>query len=397
MDQEKIPLKIIFYTFCKNEIDFVDRWVETVNKADLVLVIDTGSTDGTYEKFLEKAATRPNFIITQRIYDFFRFDVAFNDARSLLEPFHNPTCRSIYVYLELDQTYTCENICSEIKKQYDLFSKAKGFPPLKIKLRRKEIYPSGAETSRDGKLYSFGNWEPSAQKFIVHEENYHIDNFSFPHFFELRPKDLNDDSILLINNATLLHTPSMDKNPSREAFYLKLLKIRYEESLDKEITTNPYDTFSALIYYIFFVLIEHQRIKTTSSEKIQESFFEIQKVINLKGAEYFKHYIAYLYLIQFYFIFCLLFNQHFTEYEKILKIAKFIYLKILDYKESFKDIRKFRTSFPLWEEPVFKFLPRENTDEIRDLQKLISNLSDNEKVKEFIPSFEDFGKKYLGF
>jgi len=58
------------YTICKNEIDKVDRWVEYTRFYDYRVILDTGSTDGTYEK-LKKV---PGIIITQISYDPKEFD-----------------------------------------------------------------------------------------------------------------------------------------------------------------------------------------------------------------------------------------------------------------------------------------------------------------------------------
>ena len=42
--------KICVYVICKNEIKFVrdTDWLNRVLEADKVLILDTGSTDGTY-------------------------------------------------------------------------------------------------------------------------------------------------------------------------------------------------------------------------------------------------------------------------------------------------------------------------------------------------------------
>ena len=45
--------KICVYAIAKNEIKFVERWYESVKEADYVCVLDTGSTDGTFERFKE--------------------------------------------------------------------------------------------------------------------------------------------------------------------------------------------------------------------------------------------------------------------------------------------------------------------------------------------------------
>ncbi len=73
-------MKICVYAICKNEIKFVHRWYNSVSEADYVCVLDTGSTDGTYEE-LKKL----NIITAQKRYDFFRFDVARNDSLTLIQ------------------------------------------------------------------------------------------------------------------------------------------------------------------------------------------------------------------------------------------------------------------------------------------------------------------------
>ncbi len=73
--------KICVYAISKNEIKFVDRWYNSVKEADYVCVLDTGSTDGTYEKFKELGV-----ITKQKKYKNFRFDVARNDSMALIPP-----------------------------------------------------------------------------------------------------------------------------------------------------------------------------------------------------------------------------------------------------------------------------------------------------------------------
>ena len=39
--------KICVYAIAKNESKFVKRWMESMSEADMVVVLDTGSTDDT--------------------------------------------------------------------------------------------------------------------------------------------------------------------------------------------------------------------------------------------------------------------------------------------------------------------------------------------------------------
>lgn len=48
--------KTCVYAICKNEEQFVDRWMDSMSEADLIVVTDTGSDDGTVEKLKAKGA-----------------------------------------------------------------------------------------------------------------------------------------------------------------------------------------------------------------------------------------------------------------------------------------------------------------------------------------------------
>ena len=43
--------KICVYAICKNEINRIDKWVNAIkDEADDIVVLDSGSTDGSFEK-----------------------------------------------------------------------------------------------------------------------------------------------------------------------------------------------------------------------------------------------------------------------------------------------------------------------------------------------------------
>ena len=46
-------MKVCVYTICKNEINNIDQWLDCMSEADYMVVVDTGSGDGTYEKLRE--------------------------------------------------------------------------------------------------------------------------------------------------------------------------------------------------------------------------------------------------------------------------------------------------------------------------------------------------------
>ena len=87
--------KIAVYAICKNEEKFVDRWMNAVKEADMVIVADTGSTDATVEKLKMNGA-----ICNEIKVDPWRFDVARNIALS-----HVPEDVDICVSTDLDEVF----------------------------------------------------------------------------------------------------------------------------------------------------------------------------------------------------------------------------------------------------------------------------------------------------
>ena len=89
--------KICVYAICKNEIQFVDKWLDSMSEADYIVILDTGSTDGTFEKLKnDPRVTR----VEQKIYDPWRFDNARNDALLLC-----PEDTDIFVSTDLDEIF----------------------------------------------------------------------------------------------------------------------------------------------------------------------------------------------------------------------------------------------------------------------------------------------------
>lgn len=89
--------KICVYAICKNEIKFLDKWLENMSEADYVVVLDTGSTDGSYE-FLKQdpRCTR----VEQEIINPWRFDVARNKSMELI-----PEDAEIFVCTDPDELF----------------------------------------------------------------------------------------------------------------------------------------------------------------------------------------------------------------------------------------------------------------------------------------------------
>ncbi|MBE7722253.1 tetratricopeptide repeat-containing glycosyltransferase [Lacrimispora indolis] len=90
-----MKLKICVYAICKNEVQFVDKWMDSMSEADLIVVTDTGSEDGTVEKLRERGA-----VVYVDIVKPWRFDVARNISLD-----HVPEDADICVCTDLDELF----------------------------------------------------------------------------------------------------------------------------------------------------------------------------------------------------------------------------------------------------------------------------------------------------
>lgn len=90
-------MKICVYAICKNESKFIDRWLSSLQQADYIVVLDTGSTDNTYQLLLSDKRV---YKAQQKIITPWRFDVARNESMKLI-----PEDTDICVVSDLDQVF----------------------------------------------------------------------------------------------------------------------------------------------------------------------------------------------------------------------------------------------------------------------------------------------------
>lgn len=87
--------KVCVYAICKNEEKFVNRWVDSMSEADLIVVADTGSSDNTIEMLKNRGATVKSIEIKP-----WRFDFARNESLELV-----PDDVDICVCTDLDEVF----------------------------------------------------------------------------------------------------------------------------------------------------------------------------------------------------------------------------------------------------------------------------------------------------
>ena len=89
--------KVCVYAICKNEMKFLDKWLYSMSEADYIVVLDTGSTDGSFEYLQnDPRCTR----VEQKVFDPWRFDTARNESMKLA-----PEDTDIYVCTDPDELF----------------------------------------------------------------------------------------------------------------------------------------------------------------------------------------------------------------------------------------------------------------------------------------------------
>ena len=88
-------MKVVVYAICKNELAFVDRWVNSMSEADEICVLDTGSTDESAARLKLRGVQ----VHTQAVKPW-RFDAARNLSLSFV-----PEDTDICVCTDLDEVF----------------------------------------------------------------------------------------------------------------------------------------------------------------------------------------------------------------------------------------------------------------------------------------------------
>ena len=234
--------KICVYAICKNESQFVDRWLTSMSEADYIVVLDTGSEDNTYE--LLKNDPRV-YRAEQKIIKPWRFDTGRNESMKLI-----PDDANILVCTDLDEILEpgwanilrerwIEGVHKRAIYKYAWSHSSNGEPA--------KIFQYDKIHSRDW-VWNFPVHEILAHPDDVLNCEYHVDN-----------------ALMVFDEIYLHHYP--DQTKSRES-YLQLLEIRKKE--------NPTDYYGK-------IYLAHEYYYR---EKYQESINELQDILTNYAGKY---------------------------------------------------------------------------------------------------------------
>jgi glycosyltransferase involved in cell wall biosynthesis len=249
-----MTIKICAYTICLNELAHCERWANSVKDADYMVVLDTGSTDGTVEKLRSLGVK-----VYEQSIEPWRFDVARNSAMAMI-----PLDTDVCISMDMDE-FMAEGWRKKIEKawssnttrlaytyvfDYDLNGPNNGFYSDKIHARQgyewrrpvhETVYPNRIKEIvasdlhivmnqiQDRTKLTRGNYLPLLK--IAHDENRDDSQIAFWYGRELMNKG---DDTTKTEAITVLHRyldlPSSKWNAERSEALIYLSKLDIDHS-----------------------------------------------------------------------------------------------------------------------------------------------------------------------
>ncbi len=224
--------KVIVYAICKNEEKFVDRWVDSMQEADAIYVLDTGSTDNTVEKLKSR-----NVNVKVEMIEPWRFDVARNHSLDMV-----PEDTDICVCTDLDEVFEA------------------GW--------RKKLEHAWQENTTHARYnYNWGfdqNGKPTVNFYIEKIHKPKIYRWTHPVHEVLTYLGTTPEHFITIDGMTLNHYPDPTKSRSS---YLPLLELSVKESPEDD--RNMHYLGREYMYYgkwneCIDTLIKHLHLKSAT-------------------------------------------------------------------------------------------------------------------------------------
>jgi 2-polyprenyl-3-methyl-5-hydroxy-6-metoxy-1,4-benzoquinol methylase len=252
--------KTAVYTILKNEKKYIEKWLYYAAPFDYRVLLDTGSTDGSWELLQEYAKKDPNLIIEQKIFTPWRFDVARNYNMSMI-PDDVVWCLSpdLDEYFSINTHDEMERIISAVPSitniacdRLDIYSRTvrvgppNHIPTNKIHLKKDYVWRQP--------IYEHLSW--------IHQDRYENELYS--------------DDIFLIHDQDF-------QKKERPELYVRMLEEEYQ--------TNPSNTWT-----LWYLLGHYEG--TRQLEKYISAGCDFIKYENNTRSEWFKHVAHQLSVIE---------------------------------------------------------------------------------------------------
>ena len=195
------------YTICKNELKYVEKWLYYTKDFNYRVLLDTGSTDGTWEALQEAAKLDPNLIIEQKIFTPWKFNVARmynldmipNEVEWALSP-------------DMDEYFSI-NVLEEMEKTIKQIPNVSNIATTRLDLYTKDVFVGPPHTIPTNK---------------IHRRHDYI--WSQPIYEHLWFKHNIKDEVEIYNNMIYLVHDQDFKKQSRPELYVKMLREEFEEN-----------------------------------------------------------------------------------------------------------------------------------------------------------------------
>ena len=205
-------MKTAVYTICKNEINRLNRWLEYGKLHDYMVVLDTGSTDGTWEALQAASRIYPNLIIEQKIFTPWKFNIARNYNLEMI-PQDVEWCLSP----DLDEFFSI-NVRKEIEKTVLKHPNVTNIATTRLDIYSEEVFV-GERFDKDGKNIGI---VPTNK---IHRRHTHT--WRQPIYEHLFHKDGLEYEVEITNDKIfLIHDQETDK--PRSTLYPKMMWEQYE-------------------------------------------------------------------------------------------------------------------------------------------------------------------------
>ena len=197
------------YTICKNELKYVEKWLYYTKDFNYRVLLDTGSTDGTWEALQEAAKLDHNLIIEQKTFTPWRFDIARmhnldmvpNEVEWALSP-------------DMDEYFSI-NVLDEMEKTIKEHPNVTNIATTRLDLYTKQVFVGPPHTIPTNKIHL-------RHDYIWAQPIY--EHLWYKHHGKKQEVEIYNDMVYLIHDQDF-------KKKERPELYIKMLKEEFE--------TNP--------------------------------------------------------------------------------------------------------------------------------------------------------------